>query len=268
MESGIQPVFETPLNVIEPDARLVILARTMRAADPDAESALKDQAIDFARLGDRGLGQALYRYRSGFRSDAEAPVWSHLELRYFRDIVPADAIQHLVYGRQPAATELLRAEILLTTPASFILPADWQGSADRPEWQVSLEYIDVQSAHLGEYRNAMRQYFGPAAARLVSTSRIGTFRSMETVAVLHRAPGLKLDWNQIHLCDIDPRGFDGFGALFAEVLPDASRAGGLAGVFARLDEIRKVSHWTLNDAVAEAGQPWLDTIRNDRGWSG
>ena len=77
-------------------------------------------------------------------------MWSHFELSYFRYIVPADAIHELVVKQQPPETQLLRAEIFLTTPSAFVLPQDWQGSADRSERQASLEYIDVQSRHLGE----------------------------------------------------------------------------------------------------------------------
>ena len=62
-------------------------------------------------------------------------MWSHLELSYFRSMVPGDAILDLVVKRQPAAMELLRAEILLTTPSSFVLPRDWQGLAGQPERQ-------------------------------------------------------------------------------------------------------------------------------------
>ena len=32
---------------------------------------------------------------------------------------------------------------------------------------------------------------------------------METAAVLYRDPGLKVDWNQIHLCELDAGGFKG-----------------------------------------------------------
>jgi len=179
----------------------------------------------------------------------ETPMWTHLELSYFRDIVPADVIYDLVYSEQPVETELLRAEILLATPSSFILAQDRKGPAHLLEGQVSLEYIDVQSAHLGEYRNAMRHYFGPAAANLIRAKKIGTFRSMETAAVLYHAPRLKMDWNQIHLCVVDPGNFDGFGALFSAALPGVLPDDGFASLFDRLDEIRKISHWTLNDAV-------------------
>ena len=79
---------------------------------------------------------------------------------------------------------MLRAEILLTTPSAFVMPRTWTGSADRPERQVSLEYIDVRPEYLGEYREIMRTYIGPAAARLVEADKIGTFRTMETAAVI------------------------------------------------------------------------------------
>ena len=129
---------------MQPDDRLVVLARTIQARDPETETALKDSAVNWARFGETCLGQALYRHRTVFRNAAEAPVWTHLELSYFRSVVPADAILDLVLKRTPAETGLLRAEILLTTPSAFVLPRDWQGSADRPERQASLEYIDVR----------------------------------------------------------------------------------------------------------------------------
>lgn len=253
MAEIIHPSYESHLARIEPDDRLVVLARTIQARDAGTEAALKDSAVNWARFGETCLGQALYRHRTVFRNAAEAPVWSHLELSYFRNMIPADAILDLVVKRQPAEIDLLRAEILLTTPLAFVLPRDWQGSADRPERQASLEYIQVQSTYLAEYRDAMREYCGPAAAKLVRANRFGTFRAMETAAVLYREPGLKIDWNQIHLCEVDPDGFDGFGQEFEAALREDSPDGaGIAGAFAGLDRIRTVPRWTFNDPVVEA----------------
>lgn len=253
MADANHPFNRSHLTLIEPEDRLVVLARTIQARDFGAESALKDSAVNSARLGEACLGQALYRHRSVFQKGAEAPVWSHLELSYFREMVPADAIQDLVIKPQPAEIDLLRAEILLTTPASFTLPREWQGSADRPELQASLEYIQVKSTYLGEYRDVMREYCGPAASKLVLTNKVGTFRAMETAAVLYRDPELKVDWNQIHLCEVNADGFNGFGQAFAAALRDDPPNGAdIADVFADLDRIRTVSRWTFNDPVVEA----------------
>lgn len=253
MAESIHPLDESHLARIEPDDRLVVLARTIQAREPGTETALEDSAVNWARFGEACVGQALYRHRHVFRDAAEAPVWSHLELSYFRNTVPADAILDLVVERQPAGMDLLRAEILLTTPSSFVLPRDWRGSADRPERLASVEYIAVQSTSLGEYRAVMREYCGPAAAKLVRANRIGTFRAMETAAVLYRDPGLKIDWNQIHLCEVDPDGFGGFGKEFEAALREDSPNGvGFAGIFAGLDRIRTVPRWTFNDPVVEA----------------
>jgi hypothetical protein len=252
MTESIIPLYDSHLARIEPDDRLVILARTLQAQDPRTEAELKDSAVNWARFGETCLGQALYRHRSVFRNASEAAVWSHLELSYFRDIVPADAIHELVVKQQPAETQLLRAEILLTTPSAFILPRNWQGSANHPERQVSLEYIEVQSPYFGEYRDIMRKYIGPAAAKLVQTNKIGTFRTMETAAVLYRDPALKINWNQIHLCEVNADGFNGFGQEFDAALREVSPDGGFAAVFAGLDRMRTIPRWTFNDAVMEA----------------
>ncbi|GLS17582.1 hypothetical protein GCM10007874_05970 [Labrys miyagiensis] len=240
------------LTQIEPDDRLVVLARTIQSRGQGSEPALKDGAVNWVRYGETCVGQALYRHRSVFQNASEAPVWSHLELSYFHDMVPADVIHDLVVKQQPVETHLLRAEILLTTPSSFVMPRDWQGSAGRPEWQVSLEYIDVQQAYLSDYRDIMRKYLGPAAARLVQAGNIGTFRTMETAAVLYRDPALNIDWNQIHLSEVDAGGFKGFGQKFDAALREIFPDGGFVGVFAGLDRIRTIPRWTLNDPVVEA----------------
>lgn len=251
MAESIRPFAEAYLTQIEPDDRLVVLARTIQAQGPGSEMAWKNGATHWASFGEACLGQALYRHRSVFQGASDAPVWSHLELHYFRDTVPGAAIHDLVLKQQPADAHLLRAEILLTTPSAFVMPRDWQGSMDRPERQASLEYIDVRPAYLAEYRDVMRRYIGPAAAKLVGVDRIGTFRAMETAAVLYRDPSLNTDWNQIHLCEVNPDGFKGFGQEFDAALREISPGGEYAGVFADLDRMRTIPRWTFNDAVVE-----------------
>lgn len=46
MAEAIHPIHDAHLARIEPDERVVVLARTMEASDPDAESTLKDSATD------------------------------------------------------------------------------------------------------------------------------------------------------------------------------------------------------------------------------
>ncbi len=209
MPPTIHPLDRSDLARIEPDGRIVVLARTIHVRDPGTETALKDSAVNCARFGETCLGQALYRHRTVFRNASEAPVWSHLELSYFRGMVPGDAILDLVVKRQPAAMDLLRAEILLTTPKSFVLPRDWQGLAGQPERQASLEFIQVEPRFLGEYRDVMRDYVGPAAAKLVRAGRFGTFRAMETAAVLYHDPGLKVAGTRFTCASWKPTAFTG-----------------------------------------------------------
>jgi hypothetical protein len=179
-------------------------------------------------------------------------------------MVPFDVIQDLVGNRQRNDAHLVRAEILLTTPSSFVLPLDWQGLADPSERLASLEFIQVNPAFFDEYRNVMRDYCGPAAARLVQVGKFGTFRAMETAAVLYRAPGLAIDWNQIHLCELNPDGFHGFGLEFKAAL-DTPDAADTPDVFAALDRIRTVPRWTFNDPVVEADTAVAQQGRRERG---
>lgn len=248
----IYPASNSRVVRVELDDRLVVLARTVHAPELAMEAALKDSATRWARFGETCLGQALYRHRSFFQNPSSSPAWSHVELSYFRGMVPGDVIQDLVISRQQNDPNLVRAEILLTTPSSFVLPLDWRGLADRSERLASLEFIQVKPTFLGEYRNVMRDYCGPAAAKLVRAGKFGTFRAMETAAVLYRAPGLKIDWNQIHLCELNPDGFHGFGREFEAALrEDTATATDSPDVFAALDRIRTVPRWTLNDPVVE-----------------
>ena len=161
----------------------------MHAPGSGSEAAWRNAATNGVSFGETCLGWALYRHHSVFQGSSDAPVWSHLELSYFRGIVPVGAIQELVFSPS-ADAHLLRAEILLTTPSAFVMPRGWQGSTDWPGRQASLEYINVQPAYLCEYRDIMHKYIGPAAAKLVGTDRIGTFRAMETAAVLYHHPSL------------------------------------------------------------------------------
>jgi hypothetical protein len=249
MPESLHSLEGSQLSRFEPDYRLVVLARTIEARTPQAEAELKDGAVNWPRFGETCLGRSLYRHRSVFQNGSEAAIWSHLELSYFRDLIPADVIHELVVKPPPPSTQLLRAEILLTTPSAFVLPRNWRGAAHRPEWRASLEYIDVRSPHLREYREIMRTYVGPAAAKVVQTGKIGTFRAMETATVLYRAPGLGIDWNQIHLCEVDADRFQGFGHEFEAALREVSPDD---GVFAGLDSMRAIPRWTFNDPVVEA----------------
>ncbi len=253
MPEAVPPFYASHLVRIETDDRLVVLARTIHAQGPEAETALKDATVNWARFGETCLGRALYRHRTVFKNASEAPVWSHLELSYFRNMVPGEVIRDLVIKRPSTAMTLLRAELLLTTPSSFVLPRDWRGLASQPERQASLEYIQVQPSCLDEYRNVMRDYCGPAAAKLVRAGKFGTFRAMETAAVLYQDPGLNIDWNQIHLCELDANGFHGFGREFTDALrEDAPHGAETSDVFASLDSMRTLPRWTFNDAVVEA----------------
>ncbi len=253
MVTIIHPATNSRVARIELDDRLVVLARTIHAPELAMEAALKDSAMKCGRFGGTCLGQALYRHRSFFQNPSSSPAWSHVELSYFRGMVTGDVLQELVVDRQQDHASLVRAEILLTTPSSFVLPLDWHGLADRSERLASLEFIQVDPAFLSEYRNVMRDYCGPAAAKLVRAGRFGTFRAMETAAVLYRAPGLTIDWNQIHLCELNPDGFHGFGQEFKAALrEDTPDAADTPDAFAILDRIRTVPRWTFNDPVVEA----------------
>ncbi|TCR65746.1 hypothetical protein [Bosea sp. BK604] len=243
---------EPEIISIEQEERLVVLARTLDTRSAEAREALERAAGTWRHFGSTCLGRALYRHHSIFKSQSDAPVWSHAELVYFRDIVPGDVVAQLVSAPQPPGVRLLRAEILVTTPGSFVFPRGWAGSSHRPDRKPSLEYLDVDPSCLRDYREIMRRYIGPAASKLVAMGKLGTFRTMETAAVLVQDPALGTTWNQIHLSEVEADGFQGFGREFDAALRDSSPDGGFVGVFAGLDKMRTIPRWTLNDPVVEA----------------
>lgn len=248
---AVDAIAEPEIISIEPDARLVVLARTLDAKSADAKDVLEQAASEWRHFGDTCLGRSLYRHHSIFKSQSDAPIWSHAELIYFRDIVPSEVVDQLVSSQQPSGVHLLRAEILVTTPSSFVFPRGWAGSSHRPDRKPSLEYLDVDPPYLGEYREIMRRYIGPAASKLVAKGKLGTFRTMETAAVLFQDPSLCAKWNQIHLSEVDAESFQGFGQELDAALREISPDGRFAGVFAGLDRMRTIPRWTLNDPVLE-----------------
>lgn len=234
----------------EPGDRLVVLARTLN--ERHGEFFRADAGVDIERFGKTCIGQSLYRHKSVFQNASDAPIWSHFELTYFRGFVPTEVIQELVTAPEPKAMELLRAEILVTTPSSFILPKNWEGVADQSELIASLEFLNVQSEFLGEYREAMLEYCGPAAAKLVHSGRFGTFRAMETAAILYQSAEFAIDWNQVHLCELDPAGFENFGTEFKAALQaDMPADAEFIDTFADLGRLRTVPRWTFNEVVFE-----------------
>jgi hypothetical protein len=251
MPQPARPITNLPLAQFELSDRLVVLARTLHAPAPEMEAALKDSVTNWKRFGETCLGQALYRHRSFFQNPSGSPAWSHTELSYFRSMVPEATIKALVADKQPANVRQLRAELLLTTPGSFVLPREWRGMSDQSERVASLEFIQVNFPYFSNYRHFMRDYCGPAASRIVRSGRFGTFRAMETAAVLYRDPEARVDWNQIHLCELNPNGFNGFGREFADAMRDGAEGTGTSRDFTDLDRIRTVPRWTFNDPVIE-----------------
>lgn len=251
-EQSVSTFNEPEIVSIEQDERLVVLARTLDTKSIEAKEMLEQAASEWKHFGETCLGRALYRHHSIFKSQSDAAVWSHAEFVYLRDIVPSYVVDQLVSSPQPQGVHLLRAEILVTTPKSFVFPRGWTGSSHRPDRKPSLEYLDVDPSSLREYREIMRCYIGPAASKLVATGKLGTFRTMETAAVLFQDPSLGAKWNQIHLSEVDAEGFEGFGRELDAALHEISPAGGFAGIFASLDQMRTIPRWTLNEPVVEA----------------
>ena len=176
--------------------------RTLDTKSTGATEALERAATEWSQFGNTCLGRSLFRHSSIVKSQSAAPVWSHAEFVYFRDIVPHDVVDQLVSVPQSQGVQLLRAEILVTTPQSFVFPRGWTGSGHRSDRKPSLEYLDVDPSHLQDYREIMRRYIGPAASKLVAMGKLGTFRTMETAAVLFQEAFLGANWNQIHLSEV------------------------------------------------------------------
>jgi hypothetical protein len=73
MAESVHPFYGSYLARIEPDDRVVVLARTIQARGTGAEAALNNSALDWARFGETCLGQALYRHNSVFGTLRKRP---------------------------------------------------------------------------------------------------------------------------------------------------------------------------------------------------
>jgi len=60
MAESIHAFYDSRLTRIEPDDRLVVLARTIQARDRGAEAELKDSVVNWARFGEARLGQVAF----------------------------------------------------------------------------------------------------------------------------------------------------------------------------------------------------------------
>lgn len=243
---------------IEPERRLVVLARVLTLPDGLSEERLVNGIEKASRFGPLCLGQALYRHDHFHRDRLEAPPWTHVELTYFLHHAPLPAIKTLVTDIDGRET-LLRAELLLATPRSFIVGAEWPQNLHLTKWKASLEFLDVKSDHLDAYSESMRDINGPAATTLVERGLLGTFRAMETATVLYQDTSLDPGWNQLHLFETEAETF----ARFPDLMDEGIRAvtGGkrtFNEVFGGLDDIRTVRRWSLNTLVADScGNIWL-----------
>ncbi len=184
------------------------------------------------RLRAACLGQALYRHGTVFRSTSDAPVWSHVELSYFRDFVPGDVIRERVAQSQPPR----RAPAARGTAADdprFLRAAPRVGGTAQQGGLPGLTGIHRRAAGLPRRLPGDHAVQDRAVCRMARCGgRIGTFRAMETAAVLHHDPAFAIAWNQIHLAEMPAENFSGFGPAFATVPPEIAPAEGLAAVFA------------------------------------
>lgn len=62
------------LTAIDPDHRLVVLARTLNATSMEAQLGLEQEADQWRRFGHTCLGQGLYRHHAIFKSQSDAAV--------------------------------------------------------------------------------------------------------------------------------------------------------------------------------------------------
>ena len=110
--------------------------------------------------------------------------------------------------------------------------------------QLSLEYIDVEPAELDRYRDVMKNYCGPAGAKLTQEGVLGSFRALESLATLHLSQRKQAPWNQIHLFEVCTQPFEPFFKAFDGAIRSVSGSD-FDTVFGGLDKIRRVSRWAF-----------------------
>lgn len=234
---------------VSDETRIVALARVFSAScgDPsalaDARNDLEARAAGLSEA-EGWLGRAVHHEADVFRQADPAVSSDVLEVVFFENMVPAQAISWALETRAASLT-LQRCDLMVATPGSFHGPT--VGSSRHLEqagFKVSLEYIDVRAQALDQYRHIMRSYCGPAGALLVEEGTLGSFRALETVATLFQASGPQVPWNQIHLFEVHAAPIEPFFQHFDRAIRQVS-SGNFETVFGTLDEIRTVPRWVL-----------------------
>ena len=242
----IDPSNRSHLARIEPDDRLVVLARTI-PPDP-REIALKDSADNWARFGEACLGQALYRHRTVYRNASEAPVLSHVELSYFRNLVPVDASSTAWSGRNHGRNRPAARGNSSDHPFVLCTAARLAGLG-RPTRTASFAGIYQRAFAIS--RRVQKRHAGllrPRGRKACLGEQVWAFRAMETAAILYMTRSedrLEPD----SPVELDADGFDGFGREFEAALRDVRRWHRPCGTFAGLDRMRTVPRWTYRSCT-------------------
>ncbi|MNI32240.1 hypothetical protein D3C73_861470 [compost metagenome] len=141
----------------------------------------------------------IYQHKITTEQHGKFTVWNMLHLLQLNDKEHAEECLSFLQNMETfAAAELIRSEILFSTPESNY-PAPALKTRRRPKPLQIVEYVDVAKDSLDEFRDIMIRGNGPAMRFILEERKwCGSFTALETTDVLYhneRYPG----WNQLHI---------------------------------------------------------------------
>ena len=199
------------------------------------------------------LDESVFETTSVRTTGPDVPAWNFLLLSHLvPSVTPAAfmAKQRQEVERAKRAgceeapgIERRRMEVLRSTPNSNYprptVAEDRQAQDSGVEFFIEYIAVNETPAALDQYRESMRSNIGPAVAQLIRDNWLFNLIALETVSVQHTQPNVPR-WNQIHVRGYFPDKGPVPAALDGALRKVSPDGGGAAGVFGRLEPIRKL----------------------------
>lgn len=181
---------------------------------------------------------SVYSHKKAAEKHGDFPLWDYIVLIQLKDKqTEADLLPKLRTLKLSFVPEIVRIELLVTTPNSTY-PIPGEGAKKRrikPFYAV--EYVDVKKNYLDEFRQIMVEKNGPAMRYIMEQAKwCYNFYALETVEVYYHNPQYPT-WNQVHVIGLYPEAVIRYKRDFSMGLKLAKQISFIEN-FARLKEIR------------------------------
>ncbi|GAB6086928.1 hypothetical protein [Alkaliphilus crotonatoxidans] len=190
--------------------------------------------------------QEVYQYLFKNIKKGSFLSWNHLKLMELNNRSVADQVIEELGGLPKfQGKELIRRELLVSTPNSNYPEASPQARQRSLPLFFAIEYVDVYQPHLDEFRQIMIHNNGPAMKYIMMERKwCYNFIALETVEIFRHNP-LIPGWNQLHVIGLYPDAVLSYKKDFEAGLKEATGIS-FEENFNRLKQIRAMLYKTGN----------------------